>query len=433
MKKFIPAILMALCIVGAVFAISNPSPAATVYTNAATYSLSADLDTLPILETGAYSKVGSLIAEPMTCAAGSCSINAVLPAAEGTYALLFTALPTFNMVVGGNIVVDLTDPSAPVLGPVANGAADLELDLSWSAATDANGIDRYEIYRSTVSPVAAIPANLITTTAGLLYSDLDPAKVHGTTYYYIVKAVDVAGNDVDSNEMSGVAQEAPPALVSVDSTACVAMPCHIVVTYSKAVSLNIHSGGYDQNFASATVFDWYPPLDPTVPAKYSFDFTAARAGFANVLDDYVLDLGGATSSITIGGNMNSISIVGAPIGVKTNAINNGLDWVIIGYQLQTTGNNNVEVSMEDFIQGATNVIDLPAYDADPLNNDVAQASCGYNPATLDLTGAPIAVENAYTGATLDCSGSGNIIYLKINVPLGALSPSAPSTVVNFKN
>ena len=103
-------------------------------------------------------------------------------------------------------------PSFAGLGAVINpGEAVCTLDLSWAAATaNCAGPVRYDVYRSTTTPVSLVPANLLA--AGIdatEYTD-GASLVSGLTYHYVVRSVDLSNGAMDANvtERSGAASGA---------------------------------------------------------------------------------------------------------------------------------------------------------------------------------------------------------------------------------
>ncbi len=70
------------------------------------------------------------------------------------------------------------------------------VDLSWSAATDNVGVTGYTVYRSTTSGFGYVKVGSST---GLSFGDL--TVLNGVNYFYVVTAMDAAGNESpDSNE-----------------------------------------------------------------------------------------------------------------------------------------------------------------------------------------------------------------------------------------
>ena len=89
---------------------------------------------------------------------------------------------------------DITPPAPPVL-TAAEGAG--QVVLTWTAVTDAV---TYTVYRSPLSGGGYAP---ITTVSAPVYTDT--AVVNGTTYYYVVTALDAAGNESScSNEAAAM-------------------------------------------------------------------------------------------------------------------------------------------------------------------------------------------------------------------------------------
>jgi hypothetical protein len=109
---------------------------------------------------------------------------------------------------------DTHAPSAPttLAATGAVGAA----SLSWAAATDDQGVKRYDVYRSTTAGFVPGPATWIgsTTTA----SFRDPTLTPGT-YYYRVIAEDAAGNlSPASNQASAIVTASPIQLIQHTAT-----------------------------------------------------------------------------------------------------------------------------------------------------------------------------------------------------------------------
>ncbi len=93
-------------------------------------------------------------------------------------------------------------PSFAGLATVTNNAAaTCGLALSWAAATPGcAGPVTYTVYRSTSSSFTPGPANQIATgVAGTSYGDSSAALTSGTTYYYVVRAVDTSNAVADGN------------------------------------------------------------------------------------------------------------------------------------------------------------------------------------------------------------------------------------------
>ena len=85
-------------------------------------------------------------------------------------------------------------PSAPT-GLTAVGAVG-QVNLSWSAANLATS---YNVKRSTTS---GGPYSTIANVAGTTHTDTN--VIGGTTYFYVVSAVNAAGESQNSNEASAI-------------------------------------------------------------------------------------------------------------------------------------------------------------------------------------------------------------------------------------
>jgi hypothetical protein len=92
-------------------------------------------------------------------------------------------------------------PTFAGLGSVANAAqATCQLNLAWTAATaNCAGPITYNVYRSTTSGFTPSVGNLIAqNVTGTTYNDTSPLN-NGTTYYYIVRAIDSSNLSQDTN------------------------------------------------------------------------------------------------------------------------------------------------------------------------------------------------------------------------------------------
>ena len=104
-----------------------------------------------------------------------------------------------------------TAPGAPALSATAGNAT---VRLQWTTpASGGSVITNYNIYRGTTSGAKSLLATLGTAT-----SFDDNAVTNGTTYYYVVKAVNSIGEGVASNEVAAlpkmIAAPAAPALTA---------------------------------------------------------------------------------------------------------------------------------------------------------------------------------------------------------------------------
>jgi fibronectin type 3 domain-containing protein len=99
----------------------------------------------------------------------------------------------------------LTDGTATAAAPIGLRAlaGDGRIDLSWISVSGATG---YAVKRSTVS---GGPYTTIYTTPNPVFADL--GVVNGTTYYYVISALNANGAGANSSEISSAAKAAPAA------------------------------------------------------------------------------------------------------------------------------------------------------------------------------------------------------------------------------
>ncbi|HJU47413.1 MAG TPA: LamG-like jellyroll fold domain-containing protein, partial [Gaiellaceae bacterium] len=133
--------------------------------------------------------------------------------AAGTYFYKLTAEDAAgNVGPAGNeatatATADTTPPTAPS-GLVAT-ASPGQVALTWGASSDAGGIARYNVHRSTTAGFTPSAANRIAQPTGTSYTD---PGLTGGTYYYRVVAEDGAGNlSSSSNEANATVPAGPPA------------------------------------------------------------------------------------------------------------------------------------------------------------------------------------------------------------------------------
>jgi fibronectin type 3 domain-containing protein len=101
---------------------------------------------------------------------------------------------------------DTIPPTAPT--NLTANASNGQVALAWGASSDAGGIARYNVHRSTTTGFTPTAANRIAQPTGTSYNDVG---VPAGTYYYKVTAEDPAGNvSQPSNEASATLQAPPP-------------------------------------------------------------------------------------------------------------------------------------------------------------------------------------------------------------------------------
>jgi len=108
---------------------------------------------------------------------------------------LVVTLPALGGALLGTGTIDLAGPAAPAALAATEGSG--QVSLAWNAVDGAAG---YNVYRSPVTGGGYVEAG---STSGTSFTDTGVAN--GRTYYYVVRAVDEAGNESgDSNEVSAL-------------------------------------------------------------------------------------------------------------------------------------------------------------------------------------------------------------------------------------
>ncbi len=98
-----------------------------------------------------------------------------------------------------------TTAGLQILGLTVTVAGDTELQLDWTAVSDATS---YKVYRSTTSGFTVSSGTLIASPTTNSYDDT--GRTAGTTYYYRVSGVNVSFEGTPSSQVSGTTTGAPP-------------------------------------------------------------------------------------------------------------------------------------------------------------------------------------------------------------------------------
>ena len=126
-----------------------------------------------------------------------------------------------------------TAPAAPT--GVTASAGDKQVVLNWNASS---GAASYHVKRGTVSggPYTQVAAPNVTT-------DTDTGLTDGTTYYYVVSAVNSAGESANSSQVSATPASSSSASVHVTVD---------VLTDRHPISPYVYGGAYPQNASTIT-------------------------------------------------------------------------------------------------------------------------------------------------------------------------------------
>ena len=189
--------------------ISDLTPAHGALINTATPTISATVtDASGINPTSNTMKLDeATVTYTYNSATGRVSydVPATQSLAEGPHTVALDVSDTVGNLATASwsFTVDTTPP-AQVTGLTVTTVSSSQLDVSWTANTESD-LDHYNVYRSTVS---GGPYGLVASPTTNSYSDTGLTAL--TTYYYIVSAVDKAGNEgIPSSEASGMTSEAP--------------------------------------------------------------------------------------------------------------------------------------------------------------------------------------------------------------------------------
>jgi fibronectin type 3 domain-containing protein len=142
-------------------------------------------------------------------------------------ALSTHAFATLAWQTSGRGLFSAYDVVLPASAPVLSATSGSSVGLTWTPPTDDGGgaITGYRVYRSTGGGTPV----LVGSPSGTSYTDT--SAVRGTTYSYVVKAVNSAGEGAASNAASGVAFTVPGAPVL--SVTAVGSAAHLTWTLAE--------------------------------------------------------------------------------------------------------------------------------------------------------------------------------------------------------
>ncbi len=163
-------------------------------------------------------------------------------------------------------------PAAP--GGLIAVSGNAQVDLSWSASS---GATSYNVKRSTVS--GGSYATVATGVANANYSDTD--VVNGTTYYYVVSAVNSEGESGNSGQVSAT----PQASGGGGTTSDLALQYRAADTNAGDNQMKPHfrianHGGAAMNLSDLTIRYWYT-IDGAQPQTFNCDYAAVGCGNVN--------------------------------------------------------------------------------------------------------------------------------------------------------
>jgi len=282
------------------------------------------------------------------------------------------------------IIADIEKPSAPsALNASADGVD--KVNISWTGSSDNIGVDHYVVYRSTINTG---------TTNSTSYNDT--GLIADTTYCYVIRATDAAGN------ISDASNEACAKTSAIADTANPTIPIDIVGTkidYNKiglswSVSTdNLFVSGYEiyrgnvkigtTNSTNFTDIDLNPDVDNCYTIK-SYDKTG------NISDlSKEICIGGGQGNGAVGSSGGTIEITdpnspikGTKVIVPKDALdNNEIVKITIGYEDKLPG------PLEGDATAASKVIVL-SKDSEEKFKQPVQVTIPYTDAQMDAGDIP---------------------------------------------
>jgi fibronectin type 3 domain-containing protein len=168
-------------------------------------------------------------------------------------------------------------PATPPAAPTGLGATggNAQVSLTWTASA---GATSYHLKRSTTSGGPYTQIAVPTTT-----SDTDPGLTNGTTYYYVVSALNAAGESVNSAQAS-----ATPAMASADITIT------INPSVTKAISPYIYGINFYSGITGAPPLLTFDRAGGNRWTAYNWETNASNAG-----SDYIYNNDNYLSSSTV--------------------------------------------------------------------------------------------------------------------------------------
>lgn len=159
----------------------------------------------------------------------------------------------------------LTPPPAPT--GLAASPGNNQVSLSWNASS---GATSYSVKRATTSggPYATIAPGVTST------SYTDTTAVNGTTYYYVVSAVNAAGESPDSSEVSATPQAPTAPAAPTNLTATASGKKKIRLNWTQSTSPNVTQNNIYRSTTSGGPYS----LVATIAAATSYNNSGLTSG-----------------------------------------------------------------------------------------------------------------------------------------------------------
>jgi len=256
----------------------NPSPVTENTEVAVTLEASEDLIQVPTPLTITFSDdstlditlTGTVLGSTFT---GSFTVTDEAPDGLATFSLTAGALVDLNdntgnkITSGETILIDRVHPPTPST-LTAMATQDDNIKLTWTAPTEAD-INQYNIYRGTSSGWYTEHIGIVTASGQSSYEWLDSDIVPETTYYYVVRAQDAAGNEsanspeasaTISTELLCLGFQRPPVVVS-------GRPITVILKVRQPASVSIRIF----NLSGAIVYNWNDYISSGEEKEWTWD------------------------------------------------------------------------------------------------------------------------------------------------------------------
>ena len=354
---------------------------------------------------------------------------------------LATGLGSFN---GVNLYNDLLSPAFPTSLTATSGNA--QVSLSWSAST---GATSYNIKRGTVSggPYSTAVASAVTGTSFIDNSTNDPGHVpvNGTTYFYVVSAVNDAGESYNSAQASATPLGSVP--TAPTTVTAVAGNGQATVTFSGALANGnaITSYTVTSSPGGLTASGSASPLTVTGLTNgtaYTFTVRATNSigtSSASAASNSVTPAGAPSAPTTVtavaGNGQATVTFSGASANGSTitsytvTSSPGGLTVSGSASPLTVTGLTNG--TAYTFTVRSTNAVGTSS--ASSSSNSVTPAGAPSAPTTLSATAANAQATITFSGA--QANGSAITSYTATSSPGGltATGSASPLTVTGLTN
>ncbi len=228
---------------------------------------------------------------------------------------------------------DTTAPTVPT-GLTATAVSPTQVNLSWTASTDANGVAGYKIIRGGTQIATS-------TTTSFGDSTVSP----GTAYTYTVSAYDAAGN---TSAVSSAANATTPTSDTTPPTVSITAPAaNATVSGTTTISANA-SDNIGVARVDFLVDNVVKSSDTTAPYSYSWSIAGVTAG-AHTLKATAYDAAGNSTGASI-----SVTVNTKPADLNNDSSVNIFDLSILLTNWNKTGGPTGDINHD----GTVNIFDL---------------------------------------------------------------------------